>query len=159
MKKNKITYILLCFAIAFSLIATLYTSCVLIPRKKEKIVFQTTAISAIINILLNFIFIPWLGINGAAITTIIAEVIVCVMSIVCSRNEIHIEGINWNLFSVLIGCVIIAIIGILTNKFINDLYLRLIVTVSASVIMYVISLTLLRNSIVLDFLQKILKIT
>lgn len=148
---------LLCFAIAFSLIATLYTSCVLIPKKKEKIVFRATAISAIVNILLNFIFIPWLGINGAAITTIIAEVIVCVMSIVYSKSDIHLAGIKWNLISVSIGCVIIAIIGMLTNRFIDAFYIRLFVTVGASVIMYIVTLIGLRNTIVLDTLQKFTK--
>lgn len=148
---------LLCFAIAFSLIATLYTSCVLIPKKKEKAVFQATAISAIVNILLNFIFIPWLGINGAAITTIIAEAIVCFMSILYSRRDIRLEGIKKNLLSVSIACAGIAIIGILTHRFIDVFYIRLFVTVVVSVIIYVVSLIVLRNDMVLETVQKYTK--
>lgn len=147
---------LLCFAIAFSLISTLYTSCVLIPKKKEKIVLQATVISAVINIFLNFIFIPWLGINGAAITTIIAEIIVCIMSIVYSKKDVRLEDVRWNLISVSIGCVIIAVIGVLTRYLVDIFYLRLVITIIASIIMYFVALVILRNPIILEILQNLL---
>ena len=52
----------------------------LITNNLEKYSLKILGISAATNILLNFIFIPWLGIIGAAITTIISEIIIFTIS-------------------------------------------------------------------------------
>ncbi|MHB8129188.1 MAG: flippase [Mobilitalea sp.] len=148
---------LLCFAIAFSLIATLYTQCVLIPKKKEKIVFQATGISAIVNFALNFIFIPWLGIDGAAITTIIAEMIVCFMSVYYSKNDIHLEDIKKNLFTVIIGCIVIILVGLLSYNFIDTYYIRLFVAIVVSSALYLSVLLISGNPVAKSLLDRYIK--
>jgi O-antigen/teichoic acid export membrane protein len=52
----------------------------LITNNLERYSLKILGISAVTNILLNFIFIPWLGIIGAAITTIISEIIIFIIS-------------------------------------------------------------------------------
>lgn len=52
----------------------------LITNNLEKYSLKILGISATTNILLNFIFVPWLGIIGAAITTIISEIIILTIS-------------------------------------------------------------------------------
>jgi len=52
----------------------------LITNNLEKYSLKILGISAATNILLNFIFVPWLGIIGAAITTIISEIIIFTIS-------------------------------------------------------------------------------
>lgn len=52
----------------------------LITNNLEKYSLKILGISAATNILLNFIFVPWLGIIGAAITTIISEIIIFLLS-------------------------------------------------------------------------------
>jgi len=148
---------LLCVAIAFSLIAYLYTQCILIPKKKEKVVFIATTISAAVNIGLNFVFIPLWGINGAAITTIIAEAIVCVMSIIYSKSDIKLGEIANNLFSVIIGCIGISIVGWLCYRFLDYFLIRLLATMILSAVIYAILLVTLKNSIVLECVKKIRK--
>ena len=74
-------------AVLFSLIAFFFTNCVLIPSKNEKTAFIITLSSAIINILLNFIFIPAFDYFGAAITTVIAELLVSLFAIASSRKK------------------------------------------------------------------------
>ena len=63
----------LSFSLVFALFASVCTNCVLILQKKEKRVLASTVISASVNLLLNMILIPYIGIIGAAITTVIAE--------------------------------------------------------------------------------------
>lgn len=145
---------LLCCAIIFSLIATLYTSCVLIPKKKEKLVFRATAISALVNIGLNFIFIPWLGINGAAITTIIAEFIVCIMSIAYSRNDIHLVNIYKNLITVIIGSSSILVVGFVVQALFTNYIVRLILTIISSILLYIIILAISKNPVFVSILQR-----
>ena len=146
---------LLCIAISFSIIAALYSSCVLIPTKNEKKVFHATAISAVVNIGLNFGFIPWLGIDGAAITTIIAELIVCILLFLHSRNAIKLKGITWNIISTMIGCMLIFAIGFVTKRLIKTYYLRLFVTVVISVLFYFSSLIILNNPVAKSILSNL----
>lgn len=52
----------------------------LITNNLEKYSLNILGMSATTNIILNFIFVPWLGIIGAAITTIISEIIIFTIS-------------------------------------------------------------------------------
>ena len=149
---------LLCIAIFFSLLAYLYTQCILVPNKKEKAVFKATVISAGMNIGLNFILIPLFGINGAAITTIIAEIIVCFMSIHYSKNDIHLNHINHDLVSIIIGCIGIVIVGKACYIVFTGSYLvRLAVTILGSAIVYVAILLVGKNSVMMEVIQKLRK--
>lgn len=145
---------LLCLAIAFSLFATLYTQCILIPLKKEKMVFIATLISAIVNFSLNFVFIPWLGINGAAITTIIAEVLVCAIAVICSRGCVKLGKCIRNFVSVVVGCVLFVLAGIFIKNSISIYYIRLPVTVILSCIIYLLVLIVTKNEFLYSVLSR-----
>ena len=77
------------------------------------------------------------------------------MAIAYSKNDIHLTNITQNLFSVLIGSFGIVIVGVVTNIFIEIFYIRLIVTVATSVVIYIVVLVVLRNSIALEIIQNI----
>ena len=59
----------------------------LIPRKKDKEYIVSLFIGAIINILFNCILIPYIGAVGAAVGTLIAEIIVCSTQVFLIRQE------------------------------------------------------------------------
>jgi len=63
----------------------------LITNNLEKYSLKLLGLSAATNILLNLIFIPWLGIVGAAITTIISEIAIFVGSYIKIKNIITIN--------------------------------------------------------------------
>lgn len=65
---------ILSFATFFSVFAGLYSNCILLPLGREKACFFITVIPAVLNVILNFIFIPRWGAVAAAATTLIAEI-------------------------------------------------------------------------------------
>lgn len=67
----------------------------LITNHLEKYSLKILGISALANILLNFIFVPWLGIIGAAITTIFSELLIFYLS----YKKIQEKIISINYFS------------------------------------------------------------
>ena len=146
---------LLSVAIMFSLIAFMFTQCVLIPQKKEKTVFYITIISAITNVALNLIFIPLFGINGAAITTIIAEAIVCILSAYHARHFLKPNKTWLNFLSIILGCLVIVLIGMICNHFIKVLIYRFSVTVIMSVFSYFAILLLCRNKFFISILKSL----
>ena len=72
-----------CFSAFANVIRTEY----LIPRKKDKEYIVSLFIGAIINILFNCILIPYIGAVGAAVGTLIAEIIVCSTQVFLIRQE------------------------------------------------------------------------
>lgn len=84
---------LLSVALIFAIISSLLTTNTMIPLRKEKQITFLVIISAIANILFNIVLIPLYKANAAAVTTIIAEIIVCVGAMISSRNFIHINSL------------------------------------------------------------------
>lgn len=147
---------LLSIAVTFSLYAYMYTQCVLIPIKKERIVFKATVISAVVNIGLNFVMIPLWGINAAAVTTIIAEFITFVIAFFYSRNAVSLVGVGKTLFSTIIGCICIFIICLVCRT-LDSLLIRIIASVMGSVAMYIGVLLITRNPVLRQMKEMVLK--
>ena len=148
---------ILSIATIFSLYAYLFTQCILVPAKKEKYAFRATLISAIVNVGLNFIFIPYLGINGAAITTIIAELLTCIIAYVYSAKEIKFIDLKKNLITCSISSLGVVACCIISRHLIANNYIRIPVAIISSVITYVLMLMLCRNTIAINAISTIKK--
>ncbi len=77
---------ILSVALIFALLSSILTNCVLIVKQKERICLLSTTISACSNVILNLYFIKKFGIIGAAITTVIAEMLNCFVQMIFSRG-------------------------------------------------------------------------
>ena len=64
---------------------------VLMPTGKEKLLLKAEIISAIFNFIANIALIPILSINGAAITTVISEVIVWSLCMYYAKNDLSMD--------------------------------------------------------------------
>ena len=148
---------ILSIASIFSLYAYMYTQCVLIPIKKESVVFKATLISAIANVVLNFAFIPLIGIDGAATTTLISEIIVFIIVLKEGANTIGVGSFWENNSSVIIGCVGIVIACQLISFFKLNSFLTLVLDIALSMIAYFVLLLFLKNKIVINGLNKIMR--
>lgn len=86
----------------------------LIPLKKDSIFVMSVTFGAVINIVLNFILIPFSGSIGAAIATILTEISVCFFQMFYVRQYLPINSImkkqNFTIFATLIMLVCIAIL-------------------------------------------------
>lgn len=121
---------ILCFAALFSLIAAFFVSAVLIPHKCEKLIWKITLGGAVINIVLNILFIPMWGKNGAAFTTMIAELVVAVLGYMCSRKYFELK-----IQSKLVVCMLIGTIGIIiVCNIINVLNLTTVIDIATKFI-------------------------
>lgn len=80
------TLAILAAAMFFAVIANILANGLLVCLGREKYVLRGTLISALANIALNFFFIPHFSENGAAITTVIAEMMVVIIAICYSKD-------------------------------------------------------------------------
>lgn len=107
---------ILSVALFFSLFSWFYTSCILIPAKKEKTVLKATIFAACINIGLNFVLIPVWQERAAALTTVIAEACSFLICFIASKRVVLILPNKQNIVSVLVGCIYIYFICLLSIK-------------------------------------------
>ncbi|MBB1168559.1 MULTISPECIES: flippase [Lactobacillaceae] len=129
---------LLSLAILFSIFASFITTGILLPRKLEKKILVATAVGAIVNLLLNLVLIPGLGINGSAITTVIAEALVCVLSLWYSRKLFNYRQILSAFVPTLIGCCAVYAACSFSRSQFSNVYIVVIVSIVASITVYVI---------------------
>lgn len=138
-------------SILFATIANVVRTNYLIPFEKDRIYVISTIIGAVINLLLNLLFIRKFGALGACIGTVAAEFSVMLYQLIRVRNDIDIlkmfKILCKYLFKGLIMFVIIFIIG----KFINNIYIKLISQILIAVTIYFL---LCRKYIIYDFLGR-----
>lgn len=108
-------------SIIFAVLSSYLTYCCLLPMKFEKIQMIATLISALLNICLNFYFLPLWSQTGAAITTLISEITVFVIefTFVLSKKSLRsIFDINFkHLCGLIIGVIWIIGIKLLISHF------------------------------------------
>lgn len=152
------------WAIIFSIFSWIFSDCVLIPVKREGLVLRNTIITAIENIILNFILIPFMSYDGTSLSTVIAEFTVMIMNGYSCRDiikpVIFKKDTLKNLLDSIIGCVGMVVVCLLCDYGFNSLILKTIFSVALSVIMYAAILVLLGNKnaySILDRAKMILK--
>lgn len=127
---------------------------VLLPSKQEKYYMIVCCISAIINIILNYLMIPYWGARAAAGTTAVCSIIILVLLLFRVDKRIHLEKIYPIIISAVLGCC--GIVGIcLLCKNINNLYIRTFLSIGLSGIVYMIIQIICKNALVLELLQMV----
>jgi O-antigen/teichoic acid export membrane protein len=114
-------------------------------HKKTKIIALNTLVAAIVNIVLNFIFIPKYGMFGAAYTTLISYII----SLVLHRN--FAKKIEKELFPI----KMIVLPLVISIVFVSIFYLFLqFFIIRWSLLMILCLVIALKKNIILDFMKK-----
>lgn len=126
---------ILAVALIPALLANFFINIVLIPFGKEKDVMIATITSAIINVLLNFILIPLLAERGAALTTLLAELTMTTMGIYYSKC-VEFTKIKKALLISIVSALVIIGICFVTNKFVGNYFISLVMCVIFSVAAY-----------------------
>lgn len=147
------------FATLFSIFSWVISACVLIPSKREKYILKSTIIASIVNISLNFIFIPIGSYNAAALVTVISEIVSLIINFYYGKDIvkdiIYSKKLFKNLFSSFLGCIGIVISCLALQEIIKNNFLLIVVCVFVSVAVYIVILLMLRNKIILNILSNI----
>lgn len=149
---------ILAFSLIFALVASVFSNCILIINRLEKRCLISTVTSAFINVLLNLLLIPKIGIIGAAITTVIAEMVNMFIQAYYARKElnirIHIEVKNK--ISIILGSIFIFGVSVVTNQIIKsdgllNVCLKIVITFVMSVLGYIGILMTTKNDVMENF--------
>ncbi len=124
-----------------------------IPAGREDLSLKISVVSALINIVLNFILIPKWGLYAAAFTTFLSELFGMICGFVFMDKNIRIEGLRSMLTGPLIGCAGILAIGIAAQLLLTEAWLITLVTVALSVIWYIAVMVVSKNEFFMGFAE------
>lgn len=149
------------WAIIFSLYSWIFSDCVLLPAKRENKLLINTIITAIFNILINLILIPFWSYDAAAVSTVLSELLVMLLNGYCSRDILkkaeNSKMIIKNLVESLIGCIVVIVVCYISNLITVSLVKALCIAIPLSVLLYTLVLILLKNLSILELIRSILE--
>lgn len=146
---------ILSIALIPAAISSVFLDGILIVDRKEKYCLIATMTSALVNIALNLILIPILSLDGAAITTIIAELCSCLMAICFSRGSHQMRiVVDRDIVAVIVGSAAVILICMANSLWTSSFVMVLMDVIMASLIYFIIQ-ALLRNSVMMSILDTI----
>ena len=116
---------------------------------KPKEVTKIIIFSAVLNLILNFFFIPLFGINGAAAATAIAYAISLILSVRKLEKETGVKAPYWHWMKLLLTAAVFVMVILYVMKLLHThLYLEIVLSLAAASLIYVLLLYLFN---IIDF--------
>ena len=126
------------------------------PKKKEKIIFWATLGGAISNLIINYLLIPVLSYDGAAIATVLAEAMVMLICIILGHKMIPFKGMMQGVWKYVIASVPMVIAYVLFQKVTFSSYLiYMLLMIIIGVVTYGIMLLILGDELVREEVRMI----
>lgn len=131
----------------------IFSSMALVSMGKEKLAVRNTIIGALFNIISNAIIIPSLGAIGAAISSVIAEFIICILNLYCDYKSYSFFYINWIsvIKNFMLSLILIPIFIILKDNFEN--WHLVIIYAFLGGFTYLLSQFIVRNEVIINLVK------
>lgn len=127
----------------------------LVPTKREKAFTFSVIVGAISNFILNLCLIPSLYSLGAAIASVIAEILVTTVQFIMVRKEISIKRVLYSGIHYYIAGGIMLILLIIERKYLSASFFNTVFMICSGTIVYVGILFLLKDEFLLDNIKKL----
>ena len=149
---------ILAMALFFATLGNIYANGVLISKGKEKDVLRGTVISSLVNVSLNLVLLKSFEENGAALTTLISEIIMfsfCYYkSLKLTKSRIQLKQIK----DPLVGTILMIAGYYLAQRLLRfGLWMNFIIEFIVCVLTYYSYLILIKNTYCLEITSKIVR--
>lgn len=153
---------ILCWVLIISPVGYLLGSRVLLVTDHEKTMVLCVGIGAFVNIIGNSILIPRYVEYGAAIASVISEIVVMVVYVGFGKRYFHISGENKNIIKIVLAAIIMTIYCLMISRVIIGnsnirILIRLVVQVLGACIVYFGMLYAMNESMVRMYSTRIIK--
>ena len=135
-----LTVQILTILVVIKSIGNLYGVQILVAFGKEKILFYTTVLGAISNLIL----IPAFRQNGAAIASVISEFVVCLYQFTAAQKLVHTKFDKMDILKILLASTGMAIIVILVETVLKNEIIVIILSCILGVLFYTITTVMMK---------------
>lgn len=110
----------------------------LIPLKKDSVFIKSVVVGAVFNIIFNCISIPYLGAIGAAVGTVVTEIVVCMYQMFIIRKEMSFRQLLRRQAIILIPTLLMFLCVLIIQKYVSGTILGIAFISSLGGIIYII---------------------
>ncbi len=128
----------------------------LIPMGKENAVMISTFVGAIVDLILNAIFIPHFGAEGAAIGTLVAELVVLIVQLIYLKEDVVYLYSNQGYIKMVVALIFATISAYIVKIFINVIFLKLVVSAVMFFGIYLVMLYIMKEDVVTENVNRII---
>lgn len=147
---------LLLFNVILSALANITGMQILIPSNRERIYLFGVIAGALLDFALNIVLIPYIGVMGAAIATVIAELVGLTIQVIYLRKYL-IKSVDLKNIVQIMFCAILAIGLAFWTKRLNMNIVKLVVGACVYFGFYSISMVVVRNKIAIDIYKQVIQ--
>lgn len=122
----------------------------LVPMGKEKIVLYSVVSGAVVNLIANIILIPKMGASGAAVGTLIAEIVVWIVQFVFLKEMVRNVYMKVNYVSILIALILGTAGSIWCKSLGMSYFMTLLVSAVLFFGIYTLVLTIAKEPLVIE---------
>lgn len=148
---------ILSLSLIFATLAIYITNVVLLPYKLEKVNLFASIISAVVNIVLNLFILRFFQQNGAAFTTLIAEILMFAIECYYARRYIRFNVSKRFIYSLILGCASIFGVSYIISRIVNGMFIVLLLEIVFCTFSYFAILYILKNEVFLTMLNVVLE--
>ncbi len=152
---------ILSVSLFFSCFGAFFASTVLLICFKEHVMLIATIVGAIVNLVLNFFIIPYLGYTGAAFTTLISEIAAFYIQFLYSKKLSGIKITSKNtvksFFAAAVMCVAIVAVRMILGQITNYSMVKVFLCVTCGMLVYGIFLLISKHSIIIYLLKTVIR--
>lgn len=125
---------------------------VCLPAKQENVFMEACCFAAVVNVILNFVLIPYGGASAAAFTSGISAVVIYIWLLAKKDKRIKL-GYIWKVCKgPLVGSTFIVIFGLIVKKIVSGVLSATLLSIIGSVLGYAIIQVVMKNDLILDLL-------
>lgn len=130
---------------------------VCLPAKQEKVFMEACCFASVINVILNYILIPYGGASAAALTSGICAIVICVWLYVKKDKRVKLNYFWEVCKSPIVGIIIIAIFCKIIKILVVDIYFQLGICIIGSSLLYLLTLIIFHNALFIEICKAINK--
>jgi len=128
---------------------------ILYPLGRDKEVIISVAAGAIISVIVNLLLIPHFAHIGAAIATLISELVVLIVQFILIPKEYRVLMPLNTIFKYLFATLFLSVLIALVKIGISQFWLRLIIAMPTGLLVYFVTLLLMKETLVIEIITKV----
>lgn len=143
---------IMCAAIVPLALTNIFVWQILTPFSKEKYFMKTVVAGMIVSLTLNLLLIPRISHVGTAISTLVTEIVICLLSFFFAQKVYKLKLDYWKAFQSLLSCIPMLLLYFTIHEYVKDFIWSNILIIICSIVSYfTLQVFYFKNNIFRDF--------
>ena len=150
--RASVTVSILSFMVPLKCVGDLICFQVMMCAKQERLLMMSYFVTMVVNLINNLILIPKYGAEGAAIASVISEVLAFGFVFYFSRKYFKLHGVHKTIIKTIVCTIVMAAVIYPINLLQISDYLKLLIEVCVGIFTFVVACIVTKHAVVLQYI-------